>query len=254
VDLGLKGRRVLVTGASRGIGLAIARTFVAEGASVAICARGESRLKEVAEELAAGGATVHAQAVDVGDGDALREFVDASAVALGGLDVIVANTSASVGRGAEAWQQSFDIDLMGLVVLIQAATPHLERAGAGAVVAIATTSALEAGALPTANSYAALKAAVIQHASAQSHALGAKGIRVNAVSPGPVYFEGGDWEKIKVGMPDLYEAALASAALGRLGSPEDVANAVVFLASPAAGHVTGVNLVVDGGFTNRVDF
>jgi NAD(P)-dependent dehydrogenase (short-subunit alcohol dehydrogenase family) len=254
MDLGLKGKRALITGASRGIGLAMARTFAAEGASIAICARGEAALKEVADDLATAGATVHAQAVDVADGSAVREFVDASAVALGGLDIVVANTSASVGRGPDAWTNSFEIDLMGLVNLIEASTPYFEAAGGGAVVAVATTSALEAGVLPTANSYAALKAAVIQHASAQAHALGPKGVRVNVVSPGPVFFEGGDWQKIKEGMPTLFDAALASSALGKLGRAEDIATAVAFLASPAAGHITGANLVVDGGFTNRVDF
>jgi NAD(P)-dependent dehydrogenase (short-subunit alcohol dehydrogenase family) len=254
MDLGLTGARALITGASRGIGLQTARTFVAEGASIAICARGEETLKEVADELAATGATVHAQAVDVADGDALREFVDGSAIALGGLDIVVANTSASVGRGPESWANSFAIDLMGLVHLIEASVPHFEAAGGGSVVAVSTTSALEAGVLPTANSYAALKAAVIQHASAQAHKLGSKGIRVNVVSPGPVFFEGGDWANIRSGMPDLYDAAVGASALGQLGSVTDIANAVAFLASRAAGHITGANLVVDGGFTNRVDF
>ena len=158
------------------------------------------------------------------------------------------------GKGREAWENSFNVDLMSLVGFIEAATPHLEKSSAASVVTISTTSAIEAGPITTANSYGALKAAVLQHSSAQARGSGAKGIRVNAVSPGPVYFEGGPWDTIKEQRPQLYDAALSSAALGKLAAAQDVANAVTFLASPAAGHITGTNLVVDGGFTNRFDF
>ena len=106
--------------------------------------------------------------------------------------------------------------------------------------------------LPAANSYGAFKAAVIQHASALGHTLAPQGIRVNTVSPGPVWFAGGVWEGLKEKMPELYERVLAAIPLGSMATDDDVANAVVFLASPAAGHITGANLVVDGGFAKRV--
>lgn len=253
MDLDLRGKRALVTGASRGIGYTIARTLLAEGASVAICARGEERLEQAAAELGAHGTVFH-RAVDVTDAAAVAAFVEAAATALGGLDILIVNASAATGKGPQAWVNSFETDLMSLVTFLEAADEHLTTSEAAAVVAIATTSALEAGVLTTANSYGALKAAVLQHCSAQARALGPKGIRVNAVSPGPIYFDGGAWEAIKTGRPALYEGALASSALGKLGAPEDVANAVAFLVSPAAGHITGTNLVVDGGFTNRFDF
>jgi 3-oxoacyl-[acyl-carrier protein] reductase len=253
MDLDLKGKRALISGASRGIGLTIARTLLAEGASVGVCARGEEHLGEVAAELSELGTVFH-KAVDVGDAESVKSFVDDAAETLGGIDIVVVNASAATGKGAQAWLNSFNVDLMSLVNFIETAAPHLEASEAASVVTISTTSALEAGPISTANSYGALKAAVLQHSSAQARALGPKGIRVNAVSPGPIYFEGGAWDTIQTSRPALYEAALASASLGKLGAAQDVANAVTFLASPAAGHITGVNLVVDGGFTNRFDF
>ena len=252
MDLGLAGKRALVTGASKGIGLATARRLAAEGASLAICARGEAGLKEAANLLSENGATVHAAAVDVADGQALREFVADAADRLGGLDIAVHNTSASTQRGPEQWVNSFNIDLMPLVNLVEAAQPLLAASAAGAIVAIGTTNAIETAPPAGANSYGAMKAAVIQYASALGHTLAPTGIRVNTVSPGPVWFAGGVWEQLRDARPQLYESVVANIPLGSMATDEDVANAVAFLASPAAGHITGANLVVDGGFTKRV--
>ena len=252
MDLGLNGRKALVTAATRGIGLAIAQTLADQGCDVAVCARGAEGLETAQKDLEGRGVKVFTRAVDVADGDALKLFVSEAAEALGGLDIFVSNASAGGGPGEGAWQPTFDVDVMGAVRGIGAATPFLAESDAGSIVLISSTAALEYLGLPQA--YNSMKAALISHASDMSQALAPQGIRVNVVSPGPIYFEGGNWEMIKQAMPAMYEGALAQCAIGRMGTPEEVARSVVFLASPAASLVTGANLVVDGGFTKRAAF
>ncbi len=250
MDLGLNGRKALVTAATRGIGLAIAQTFADQGADVAICARAEGGLETAKKDLEARGAKVFTKAVDVADGDAFQAFVAEAAESLGGLDSFISNASGGAGPGEKAWQASFDVDVMGAVRGVEASLPFLTQSDAASVVFISSTAALEYLGIPQA--YNAMKAALITHANDMSQALARQGVRVNVVSPGPIYFEGGNWEMIKNAMPKIYEQALAQCAIGRMGTPEEVARVVVFLASPAASLVTGANLVVDGGFTKRV--
>ncbi len=252
MDLGLNGRKVLVTAATRGIGLSIAQHFADEGCDVALCARGEGGIETATKDLEARGAKVFARAVDVADGGAFKQFVADAADALGGLDIFVSNASGGAGPGEKAWQASFDVDMMGAVRGVDAALPSLEASDAGSVIFISSTAALEYLGVPQA--YNAMKAALIAHAGDMSQALAPKGVRVNVISPGPVYFEGGNWEMIKQAMPAMYEGALAQCAIGRMGAPEEIARAVVFLASPAASLITGANLVCDGGFTKRMPF
>jgi NAD(P)-dependent dehydrogenase (short-subunit alcohol dehydrogenase family) len=252
MELGLHGRKALVTGATRGIGLAIARQLADLGADVAICARSAGGLEAARKDLEARGGRVFAQALDVGDGQALRAFVGEAAEALGGLDVLVCNASGGAGMGEAAWQANFDVDLLGSARAVEAALPALQRSDAASVVFISSTAALEYLGVP--QPYNALKAALVTHACDLAQALAPQGIRVNVVSPGPIYFDGGNWEMLRKAMPAIYERALAQCALGRMGTPEEVARSVAFLASPAASYVTGANLVVDGGFTKRVAF
>lgn len=252
MDLGLTGRKVLITAASRGIGLATARTFADNGCDVAICARGEAGLETARKDLEARGARVFTRALDVSAAEDLRSFVEDAVAGLGGLDVFVSNASGGSGPGEAAWRAGFEIDVMSGVRGVEAALPALSASDAASIVFISSTAALEYLGVP--QGYNAMKAAVIAHASDLSQALARKGIRVNVVSPGPIYFEGGNWEMIKQAMPKIYEAALAQCAIGRMGTPEEVARAVVFLASPAASLITGANLVVDGGFTKRVAY
>ncbi len=252
MELGLKGKKAIITGGSRGIGKAIAETFAGEGVQLALCARNSDGLAATARELEARGPAVFHKAVDVGDGAALRAYIAEAIAALGGLDILVHNASAFGGVDEESWVRSFDIDLMGAVRGVEAALPALERSDAASVIFTGTTAAVETFIGP--RSYNALKAAMIVHSNGLSQELGPKGIRVNTVSPGPIYFEGGPWGRHKKNNPAVYEATRDNCALGRMGTPQEVANAVAFIASPAAAFITGVNLIVDGGLTKRVNF
>lgn len=252
MDLGLEGRKALITASTRGIGLAIAQTFADEGCDLAICARGEGGLESARKDLEGRGAKVFTRAVDVADGEAFKQFVADAAEGLGGLDIYVSNASGGAGPGEKAWQASFDVDVMGAVRGVNAALPSLSQSDAASVIFISSTAALEYLGIPQA--YNAMKAALIAHAGDLSQALAGQGVRVNVITPGPIYFEGGNWEMIKQAMPKMYEGAVQQCAIGRMGTPEEVARATVFLASPAASLITGANLVCDGGFTKRNPF
>jgi 3-oxoacyl-[acyl-carrier protein] reductase len=254
MELGLSGRKAIVTGASRGLGKAIAAQLADEGVDLVLCARGEATLKETAEELRAKGVNVHTAALDVSDEAAIAPFVESAVRQLGGLDIVVSNASVGTQKGPEQWLTSFQADLLAFVRLAEAAVPHLEQSDGGAIISIGTTSAFDTLPPTGPNSYGAAKAAVTHHAAALARSLAPQGIRVNTVSPGPVEFAGGTWERIKEQRTEFYDAVKGRIPLGRLGSPEDVAKAVTFLASPAASYITGANLVVDGGFVSRVQF
>ena len=251
MDLGLSGKKALVTGATKGIGRAVAETLLAEGASVAICARTQDDVDAAVTEMSSAGTVVGA-AVDAGDTDAVAAWVASSAEALGGIDVYVHNTSAKPQRKPADWINNFNVDLMSLVIGVGAATEALSDGG-GSVISIGTTAINEHFG-PGSNSYSALKSAVTNWTLGQAQVLGAQGIRCNVVSPGPIFIEGGDWDMIKQHMADFYAATEKGHPQGHLGAAQDVANAVVFLAGDAAGHVNGVNLTVDGGFVKRVDY
>jgi NAD(P)-dependent dehydrogenase (short-subunit alcohol dehydrogenase family) len=172
---------------------------------------------------------------------------------LGGLDIYVHNTSGKPSKTLEGWQNNFDIDLMALVVGADAAAEALAADGGGALVSIGTSAVGEHFA-SGANSYSAFKAAVTNWTLGQAQVLGARGIRCNVVSPGPIWVEGGDWNRVKDAKPEFFAATEQTHPMGRIGDVDDVAKAVVFLASPAAKHINGANLTVDGGYLKRVDF
>lgn len=250
MDLGLAGKKALVTGGTKGIGRAIAELLAAEGARVALCARNAA---EVAETVAALGDGHFGEAVDVSDPAALAAFTQASAAALGGIDILVPNVSAlAVSRDAAAWKAGFETDIMGTVGLVDAAMPWLEKSEAAAIVIISSVSGREVDF--AAGPYGAFKAALIHYAQGLAFQLAPKAIRANTVSPGNTYFPGGVWEKIEREMPALFAEALALNPTGRMGRPEEMARAAVFLASPAASFITGTNLVVDGALTRGVQF
>jgi 3-oxoacyl-[acyl-carrier protein] reductase len=253
MDLGLKGAKVLVTGSTKWIGRAIAETFAAEGANVGICSRNQADVDSAVVKLKAMGVAAFGSSVDVSDGAALKAWVSDMASRLGGVDAIVSNVSAlAIGQDEESWQKEFSTDMMGTVRLVNAAMPYLEKSGAGAIVTISSVSGREVDF--ASGPYGTFKAAIIHYTQGLANQLAAKGIRANSVSPGNTYFEGGVWNTIKDGNPELYKTALALNPTGRMGTPQEMANAVVFLASRAASFITGTNLVVDGALTRGVQF
>ena len=251
MDLGLKGKKVAVTGGSKGIGRAIAEGFAAEGASVSICARNAAEVEATVASLKAKGVKAFGQTLDVADGPALTAWVAASADALGGLDALVCNVSAlAVGNSAESWQKSFSVDMMHTVNAVQVAVPFLEKSSSGSIVLISSVSGFEVDF--AAGSYGAIKAALIHYAKGLSRQLVGKGIRVNCVSPGNTYFDGGIWQNIEKNMPDLFASTLKVNPTGKFGTAEEVANGVVFISSPMASRISGTNLVIDGALTVAV--
>jgi NAD(P)-dependent dehydrogenase (short-subunit alcohol dehydrogenase family) len=253
VDLGLKGRRAIVTGGSKGIGRRCADILADEGAAVAICARDAAEVAEAVEALRARGVEAHGEALDVADKEALEGWVASAAAALGGIDIVVANVSALAGQNTEeAWHSQFRVDIMHTVRTVNAAMPHLERSDAGSIVVVSSVSGREVDLF--AGSYGATKAALIHSAHGLAVQLAPKMIRANSVSPGNTYFKGGVWHRIEEGDPALFKQALALNPTGRMATAEEVARGVVFLASPASSFTTGTNLVIDGALTRGVQF
>jgi 3-oxoacyl-[acyl-carrier protein] reductase len=256
MDLGLKGRNAVVLGGTRGIGRAIAGTLAGEGAGVAVCARNADQVASTVAELKAMGVKATGASVDITDAAALKSWISDAAKELGSIDLLFSNAGAMAqGGDAAAWQQNFQLDVLGAVNAFEAARPFLEASGENngdaAFVLISSVSAAQAD---TASSYGPIKAALVHMAKGLARQYAVKKIRVNVVSPGTVYFKGGVWNMVEENAPKRFSDALARNPTGRMATPQEIANAAVFLASPASSFTTGSNLIVDGAISNRVNF
>lgn len=251
MDLQLSGRRVLVSGGTRGIGRAVVEGFLEEGAVVGFCARRADEVAATAAELAARG-TVRGSVVDVGDAGALASWVQETAEGFGGLDCIVANVSAlaAVPDNEENWAASLNVDLMHTVRMVWAAMPYLERSDAASIVGISSVSGRESDF--AAGPYGTVKTAIVGYLHGLAFQLASRSIRANTVSPGNTYVEGGFWQNVEQGSPELFASAMELNPTGQMGTAAEVAAAVVFLASPRASRVSGTNLVVDGALTRGI--
>jgi 3-oxoacyl-[acyl-carrier protein] reductase len=256
MDLQLKGKNAVITGASRGIGWSIAECFADEGANVAICARNPAQVADAVRQLEAKGVKAFGQVVDIADGPAIKAFVTAAGEALGGIDVLVSNASALVqGNDEASWKAMFDVDIMGAVRTFEAAKPFLEKAAeTNGDAAFLITSSISAAEADNPSSYGAMKAAQIHYAKGVARENAPKKIRCNVVSPGTVFFEGGVWGNVKAGMPQFFDQMIKRNPTGRMATPEEIAAATVFLASPRSAFTTGINMVVDGAISRRANF
>ncbi len=249
MDLQLSGLRVVVTGASRGIGRAIALQFAREGARLFLVARGAPALEAVAAEISGLGAEVEVMTADVLD-ESVPAAIAARAVArFGGIDILIANAGGSFGRGladtARAeWRKTYEMNVLHAVDLLKSCMPHMPS-GTSSAVFVSSIS----GRLPVSRraQYAAAKAGLTHAARSLALELASVGIRVNSVSPGSTIFEGGGWERRSRESPEAFDDFIKSHPEGRLGRPDEIAAAVVFVASPVASWINATDIAVDGG-------
>ena len=256
MELNLKGKKAVITGATRGIGLAVARSFAAAGVDVGICARSPQPLAQTVQMLRGYGVNIAGETIDVGDGPALKDWITRVGDTLDGIDILVSNLSAfGIGNAEEDWRRGFEVDLMGTVRSVEAALPYLEQAAARqGDAAIITLSSAASAITDYENAYGAYKAALIHYTKGLARRLAGKRIRANSVSPGTIYCQNGYWENVKNNLPDLYKQFLDRNPMGRMGEAQEVANVVVMLASPLCAFTTGVNVTVDGALSDRVNF
>lgn len=253
MDLQLGGLTALVTGGTKGIGRAIVDSFAAEGANVAFCARDAAEIAATEEALAGSDGRIIGTAMDMGDADAVTAWVAESASTFGGIDMVVSNVSAlAIPDTDESWEASLRVDLMGTVRLVKAALPHLAQSKAASIIAISSVSGREVDF--ASGPYGTVKSALIAYMAGLAFQLADQGIRANTVSPGNTFHEGGVWQSIEHGNPDLFNMAMGLNPTHRMGTPQEVADTVVFVSSPRSSRTTGANILVDGGLSRGIQF
>ena len=245
MELGLRNKSVIVTGGSKGIGRSIAHRFAEEGARIAICARGMETLEDTKRELVEKGADAFAYPCDVSSPDALYQFLEKAHEQMGSVDILVNNASGfGLKDDEKGWLAGFDVDMMAAVRATRKVVPWMKERGGGAIVNISSVSGLEGG---WTTPYSAAKAALVSLSKNLSMSLAPFRIRVNTVAPGSIEYPGGAWEQIKQTRNEYYVKVRDTIPLGRMGTPDEVADVVVYLASERASWVTGTCLCVDGG-------
>ncbi len=254
MDLGLQGKKAVVLGGTRGIGRSIVETLAAEGCTVALCARNGDQVAEAVRMLQAGGHQASGAAVDVTDGDGLKAWVESAGREMGGIDILVSNASAlAIGNDAGSWRKCFELDVLGAVQAFEAAAPFLQQAasqkGDAAFTAIGSVSGSSAS-FP--NAYGAMKSALNHFVKGVARQWAPQKVRANVIAPGTVFFEGGVWDMIKQGDPRTYETTIQRNPTGRMATPQEIADACVFLSSPRSTFTTGITMLVDGAILEHV--
>ena len=251
MDLGLRGKKAIVTGGTKGIGRSIVELLAHEGVDIGLCARSADEVEETVRQLKVRGINAVGDSVNVRNAEAYGDWLQRTVDALGGCDIFIPNVSAAGGMDSEKnWIKNFEIDVMHTVRGCDLLMPALSKSGRGSIVLLASTNALETFAAPMA--FNAMKATLIQYSKDLAASVAPRGVRVNSVAPGPIFFEGGAWELIQGTQPKFYDWALKQIPSRRLGTPDEVARVVTFLASPTAGWLSGTNLLADNGFTKGV--